>query len=106
MSVLSLRAVFRILTSVPFGVTFLRQQRSQDQPIQHLDIATGNGAILAIASAILDANTTTMTCVDISAAAIENVEQRFPGVTGIVADATVYTAGKWAVQPRYQSVRH
>ena len=69
-----------------FWSNFFASTARQDQPIQHLDVATGNGAILAIASAILDANTTTMTCVDISAAAIKNVEQRFPGVTGIVAD--------------------
>lgn len=60
---------------------------SHGQRVQLLDVATGNGAILAVASSILDTETTTMTCVDISAAAIANVEQRFPAVTGIVADA-------------------
>lgn len=59
----------------------------QKHPVQLLDVATGNGAILAVALSILDADTTTMTCVDISPAAIENVERRFPSVKGIVADA-------------------
>lgn len=60
---------------------------SRRQPVRLLDVATGNGAILAVASSILDAETTTMTCVDISAAAIANIGQRFPTVTGVVADA-------------------
>ena len=60
---------------------------SQQQSVNLLDVATGNGAILEIASSILDDTSTTMSCVDLSEAAIENVAARFPKVTGVVADA-------------------
>lgn len=52
-----------------------------------IDIATGNGALIEQALNILGNATSAYTCVDVSAAAIENVQRRFPGVTGIVADA-------------------
>ena len=52
-----------------------------------LDIATGSGAV--VESLFLQATDATpdITCVDISAAAIDSVRERYPGVTGIVADA-------------------
>lgn len=52
-----------------------------------IDLATGNGAVVEVALGTSSVENTGITCVDISTAAIENVEQRFPGVTGIVADA-------------------
>jgi SAM-dependent methyltransferase len=60
---------------------------TRGQKIELLDLATGNGALLELATSILDADATTMTCVDYSAAAIDNVGLRFPLITGIVADA-------------------
>ncbi len=60
---------------------------SREPTTKLLDVATGNGAILETALSLLDADTTSITCVDVSAAAIENVEQRFPGTVGVVADA-------------------
>lgn len=59
----------------------------RNQPIRLLDVATGNGAILISALSILGTETKNITCVDISAAAIENIGQRFPGTRGVVADA-------------------
>lgn len=59
----------------------------EQRPIHLLDVATGNGALLELAASILDAEATTMSCVDISQAAIDNVAQRYPNITGHVADA-------------------
>lgn len=52
-----------------------------------LDIATGNGAVIASALSAFGDAPTSISCVDISSAAIENVSKRFPGIDGIVADA-------------------
>lgn len=70
-----------------FWGNFFSAVASRGQVTQLLDVATGNGAILETALSILKAKTTSITCVDISAAAIENVEKRFPGTQGVVADA-------------------
>lgn len=51
------------------------------------DIATGNGAIIERLFAAGDEPRPMLTCIDISAAAIDNVTQRFPDVVGVVADA-------------------
>ena len=64
-----------------------RSEADRQQSISLLDVATGNGALLEIASSIFDPSNTTMSCVDISEAAINNVAERYPGVTGVVADA-------------------
>ena len=52
-----------------------------------IDVATGNGAVVESAIKAFGDNAPSITCVDISAAAIENVKSRFPDVTGIVSDA-------------------
>lgn len=52
-----------------------------------LDVASGNGAVVERALAASAAGAISVTCVDISAAAIDNVLARFPAITGIVADA-------------------
>ena len=51
-----------------------------------LDVATGNGAVLETAVELLGDNLAA-SCVDISDAAIAHVTERFPGVTGLTADA-------------------
>lgn len=65
---------------------FLSTRRLQN-PIRLLDVATGNGAVVEAALQVLNEDSPTITCVDISDAAIENVKKRFESVTGIVADA-------------------
>lgn len=70
-----------------FWEDFFAATANRDQATRLLDVATGNGAILKMALSKLDANTTSITCVDISKAAIENVKQQFPGTVGVVADA-------------------
>jgi SAM-dependent methyltransferase len=65
---------------------FLSVKRLQ-KPLRLLDVATGNGAVVEAALRVLTENPPTISCVDISDAAIENVKKRFESVTGIVADA-------------------
>lgn len=52
-----------------------------------IDLATGNGAVVEVALGTSGIESLSVTCVDVSPAAIENVERRFPGVSGVVADA-------------------
>lgn len=52
-----------------------------------LDIATGSGAVVEQLSKRTESKNFEVTCVDISAAAIDVVCGRFPPVTGVVADA-------------------
>jgi SAM-dependent methyltransferase len=52
-----------------------------------IDIASGNGAVIARALKIFDQRPVAITSVDISKAAIANIRERFPGVRGLVCDA-------------------
>ena len=52
-----------------------------------IDIASGNGAVVDRALAMLGRERPEITSVDVSAAAIKNIRSRFPEVHGIVADA-------------------
>lgn len=70
-----------------FWDDFFRSLRDQYQTPRIIDIATGNGAVVEMALEILDNDASAYTCVDVSGAAIQNVQRRFPGLTGIVADA-------------------
>lgn len=71
---------------------FLSVKEAYDAPTL-IDIATGNGALVEQALTVLGNETGAYTCVDVSAAAIDNVKRRFPGVTGIVADAASIPLG-------------
>jgi len=66
---------------------FTTIKQDYEQP-EILDIASGNGAIIATALAILDNKPNAITSLDISSAAIENIKNRFPTVKGIVSDAS------------------
>ncbi len=52
-----------------------------------LDIASGNGAVVECAKAAFDGQLSSVTCLDISPSAIAMLEQRFPELRGVVADA-------------------
>ena len=52
-----------------------------------LDIGTGSGAVIEYLSQAPGVNLENATCVDLSAAAINIVQERFPAVGGVVADA-------------------
>jgi ubiquinone/menaquinone biosynthesis C-methylase UbiE len=53
-----------------------------------LDIASGNGALIEWALGIFRETPLAITCVDLSEAAISNIRKRFPGVRGLVSDAS------------------
>ena len=52
-----------------------------------VDIASGNGAVVERALAVLGRERPDFTCLDVSDAAIRNIQSRFPDVRGVVADA-------------------
>ena len=52
-----------------------------------IDIASGNGAVVERALSIFAGQPPDFTCLDVSAAAIANIRERFPHVHGIVTDA-------------------
>jgi len=51
------------------------------------DIASGGGAVAAAARSAFGPSGVRLTCVDVSGAAIDALERRFPEVSGVVADA-------------------
>ena len=51
-----------------------------------VDLASGNGAVVQSAREVFGDDEVQMTAIDISAAAIANIRQRFPGVKGLVMD--------------------
>jgi SAM-dependent methyltransferase len=69
-------------------------QRTLGECLEHhhdpriLDIATGSGAIIESLERMGSLNLRNISCIDISEAAIQSVQERFPGVSGVVADAT------------------
>jgi len=65
---------------------FGRIAREHDRP-RLLDLASGNGAVVEVAREVLPAGAAEITCVDISAAAIGNIQRRFAEVRGVVCDA-------------------
>lgn len=70
-----------------FWSRFFRTVKEDYEAPRLIDIATGNGALIEQALQILGNEASAYSCVDVSVAAIENVQRRFPGATGIVADA-------------------
>jgi ubiquinone/menaquinone biosynthesis C-methylase UbiE len=64
---------------------FLTTQATDES--RFLDIGTGAGAVIEALSKVPGAKLENVSCVDVSAAAIDAVKNRFSGITGIVADA-------------------
>lgn len=71
-----------------FWSDFLQSLTGRFAPPRLVDLATGNGAVVETALRLLEADGPAITCVDISESSIRNVEGRFPGVIGVVSDAT------------------
>ncbi|NNC78455.1 MAG: class I SAM-dependent methyltransferase [Woeseiaceae bacterium] len=65
---------------------FARAGSRIDSP-RMIDIASGNGAVIERAKHAFASTPAEYTCVDISASAVNMLRQRYPDVTGIVADA-------------------
>ena len=70
-----------------FWGDFFQSVTGRYSPPRLCDLATGNGAVVETALRLLDDDKPAITCVDISESSIRNVEARFPGTTGVVADA-------------------
>lgn len=70
-----------------FWDTILSERASTEEIIRVLDIATGSGAVVERLTQHSGASRYAITCVDISAAAVDSVCTRFPDVVGVVADA-------------------
>jgi len=70
-----------------FWSDFFASLQTSSSELRIIDLATGNGAVIEVALGTSHIESSSITCVDISPAAIENVGRRFPGISGIVADA-------------------
>lgn len=64
-----------------------RAARARYEAPRIVDIGSGNGAVVACAKTAFDGRLPDFTCLDVSASAIEMLEQRFPDVHTVVADA-------------------
>lgn len=72
---------------VAFWQEFFRDIREHYAEPRIVDIASGNGAVVEHAAEAFGGSLPAFTCVDIAPAAIGTLEQRFAGLTGVVADA-------------------
>lgn len=70
-----------------FWEEYFRAIRNQYETLRIIDIASGNGAVVNCAKIAFGGQPVDFTCLDVSSSAISLVEQLFPGVHGIVADA-------------------
>ncbi len=70
-----------------FWDEYFRALKDQYETPRIIDIASGNGAIVDCAKIAFGGEPLDLTCLDVSSSAISLVEQLFPGVHGIVADA-------------------
>jgi SAM-dependent methyltransferase len=69
-----------------FWDEFFSSAVARGVPLKMVDLATGNGAVVERALAVLSDEAIAVHCVDASPAAIENIGTRFPIVEGQVAD--------------------
>jgi ubiquinone/menaquinone biosynthesis C-methylase UbiE len=70
-----------------FWNEFFRTVSAEYDAPKIIDIASGNGAVVECAQSAFGGQLPDFTCLDISAQAIKNLEQRFPAATTIVANA-------------------
>lgn len=70
-----------------FWTELLEGLKPAHERLKMLDVAAGSGAVTEIALATLGADSTDITCVDYSPAAIASLEARYPNVTCCLADA-------------------
>lgn len=74
-------------TILSFWQALFREMPREDSRLRCLDVASGSGAVVAGLYSAIDESSCEVTCIDASAGAIRSLKSRFPGVTGIVADA-------------------
>lgn len=72
---------------VEFWTNLFTGYRDRGGELKIIDIASGNGAVVDAASTVFGSELPDFTCVDVSESAIRMLEERFPWVHGVVADA-------------------
>jgi len=70
-----------------FWEHYFRGWASRRESTSLLDIASGNGAVVECALKSFPSGSVDICCVDISPAAIGNIQRRYPSVRGVVCDA-------------------
>ena len=70
-----------------FWSDYFADVQNHDGDPKFIDIASGNGGVVECANTAYGGQLPDFTCLDVSASAIRMLEERFPGVSGIVADA-------------------
>lgn len=70
-----------------FWVHYFSNIRARGDEPRVIDIASGSGAVVECASTVFVDGLPDFTCLDVSDAAIRMLEERFPGVHGVVSDA-------------------
>ena len=70
-----------------FWTHFFLIEKDRNSTPRIIDIASGNGAVVDCANTVFEGQLPDFTCLDVSESAIRILEERFPGVKGIVADA-------------------
>jgi ubiquinone/menaquinone biosynthesis C-methylase UbiE len=70
-----------------FWDDFFADVRANFEDARIIDIASGSGAVVERALAAFEGSLPDMTCLDTSAAALDSLKLRFPGVQTVVADA-------------------
>jgi ubiquinone/menaquinone biosynthesis C-methylase UbiE len=72
---------------VAFWDRYFKKLRELHEQPSIIDIASGSGAVIDRILSVFGPETKRLTCLDISKAAIDRISSKYPGVTGIVADA-------------------
>jgi ubiquinone/menaquinone biosynthesis C-methylase UbiE len=70
-----------------FWDDYFREVDGRESKPKIIDIASGNGAVVKSASTVFGGHLPEFTCLDVSDSAISMLEERYPGVHGVVADA-------------------
>ena len=78
---------------ISFWTHFFVIAKDRNKSLKVVDVASGDGAVVECANKVFEGRLPDFTCVDVSESAIRILEERFPGVHGIVADATSIPLG-------------
>jgi ubiquinone/menaquinone biosynthesis C-methylase UbiE len=71
-----------------FWLDFFELAKSNYKNPRIIDIASGNGAVVESALKVFEDNLKEITALDVSTAAIKNINERYPKVKGVVTDAS------------------
>jgi len=71
-----------------FWTHFFLIAKDRNKSLKIIDVGSGNGAVVECANKVFAGKLPEFTCLDVSESAIRLLEERFPSVHGVVADAT------------------